>query len=121
MNTKFGGLLRRYKENVLTNMKSQLHTNTIVFGGNVHIIHNWAKTAFDSMPADNEVPVTKIFVYFHVDTVHVECLKDFCDFTEEAYKQRVGHVNVRRLSLLPALQRILKIYPSLKSFFCQKQ
>jgi hypothetical protein len=32
-------------------------------------------------------------------------------------KQILGYANVKGLSLLPALERILKIYPSLKSFF----
>jgi hypothetical protein len=63
MNTNFDGLLRRGKENVLTKMTSQLNINTITFGCNEDIIHNWAKTAFDSMPVDNEVLVTNIFVY----------------------------------------------------------
>jgi hypothetical protein len=65
-NTNFGGLLIRGKENVLTKIKSQLNRRIIVSGCNANIFHNCAKTAFDSMPVDIEVLVTKICGYFHV-------------------------------------------------------
>jgi hypothetical protein len=67
-NTNFRGLLRRGKVNVLTKIKSQLNRNIIGFVCNAHIIHNCIKTAFDSMPVDIEVLVTKIFGYFHIYT-----------------------------------------------------
>lgn len=116
-NTNFGGLLRRGTENVITKLKTQLNRNIIGLGCNAHIVHNCAKAAFDSMPIDIEVLVTKIFGYFHIYTVRVERLKDFCDFVGQEYKQILGYANVRWLSLLPALERILKLYPVLKSFF----
>jgi hypothetical protein len=118
-NTNFRCLHRRSKENVLTEIKSQLNRNIIGFGCNSRIIHNWAKTAFDSMPVDIEVPVKKIFGYFHIHTVRAECLKDFCDSAGQEYKQILDYANVK-LSYLPALERILKIYPSLMSFLCHK-
>jgi hypothetical protein len=48
INTNFGGMLRRGKENVLTKIKSPLNRSIIGFGCNEHIIHNCTKTAFDS-------------------------------------------------------------------------
>jgi hypothetical protein len=75
-NTNFGSLFRRGKENVLTNIKFQLNRNITGFDCNVHIIHNCSKTAFDSMPLDIKVPVTKIFGHFHIYMVHAEHLKD---------------------------------------------
>jgi hypothetical protein len=110
-------LLGRGTENVLTKIKAQLSRNIIGFACNAHIIHNCTKTAFDIMPVDIKVLVTKIFVYFHIYAVCVEHRKDFCDFARQEYKQILGYANVRWLSLLPALERILKIYPPLKSFF----
>jgi hypothetical protein len=104
-------LLRRGKENVLTKIKSQLNRNIIGFGCHMHINHNCTKTAFDSMLVDIEVLVKKIFGYFRIYRVRAERLKDFCDFARQTYKQILGYANVRRLSLIPALERILKIYP----------
>jgi hypothetical protein len=114
-NTDFGSLLRRGKESVLTKMKSKLNRNINDFGCSDHIIHNCPKTASDSMPVDIEVLVTKIFGHFHIYAVRVERLKDFCDFVGQRYKQILSYANVRWLSLLPALERILKMYYSLKS------
>ena len=73
------------------------------------------------MPIDIEVLVTKIFGYFHIYTVRVERLKDFCDFFGQEYKQILGYAYVRWLSLLPALETILKLYWSLKSFFMSEK
>jgi hypothetical protein len=69
------------------------------------------------MPVNIEVNVTNILGYFHIYAVRVERLKEFCDFAEQEYKQILCYANVRWLLLLPALERILKIYPLLKSFF----
>jgi hypothetical protein len=97
-NTDFGGLLRRGKENVLTKIKSQFNRNIIGFRCNVH---NCAKAPFDSMSVDVKVLATKIFGYFHIYTVCVEHLKDFCDFITQNFKQILGYENVRWLSLFP--------------------
>jgi hypothetical protein len=73
-------LFRRGKENVLTQIKSQLNESITGFGCNVFIIHNCTKTAFDYMPVDIKVLVMKISGYFHVYTVCTERLKYFCEF-----------------------------------------
>jgi hypothetical protein len=73
-NTNYGGFPRRGKENVLIEINFQLNRNIIGFGCSAHIIHNCTKTAFDSVPVNNEVLVTKIFGYFHIGTVRVEGL-----------------------------------------------
>jgi hypothetical protein len=73
-------LFRRCKENVLTQIMSQLNKNIIGFGCNVLIIHNCTKTAFDYIPVDIKVLVTKISGYFYVYMVCAERLKDFCHF-----------------------------------------
>jgi hypothetical protein len=100
-----------------TKIKSQLNRNIIGLGCNAHIIHNCAKTAFDSISVGIEALVLKIFVYLHIYKVCVECLNNFCDFARQDYKQILGYANVRWLSLLPALERILKLCTSLKPFF----
>jgi hypothetical protein len=60
------------------------------------------------MSVDTEVFLMKFSGYFHIYIVHVECLKDFCDFAEQEHKQILVYAN------------ILNIYPSLKSFLCQE-
>ncbi|KAE8631271.1 hypothetical protein XENTR_v10001134 [Xenopus tropicalis] len=62
------------------------------------------------IPRDIHSVVTKIFGYFHI-------FKEFCDFVGKEWKEVLRSSNVRWLSLLPALGRILDLYPALKSFF----
>jgi hypothetical protein len=64
--------------------------------------------------------VMKTFEFFHVCTRFMERLKDFYDFIGQKYKQILGYACVRWLSLLLVLDRIMKIYPSLKYYLCQK-
>jgi hypothetical protein len=48
-------------------------------GSAVHIVHSTVQTAADFLPIDMEVIVNKIYCYFHVYTVRVERLKEFCE------------------------------------------
>jgi hypothetical protein len=96
---------------VLTKIKSKLNIKIIGFGCNVHthIIYNFAKTTFDSMPVDIRVLVMKSFEYPQIHKVRLECVKDFYDFARQEQKEILSYANVRWLSLLSVLERILKI------------
>lgn len=48
-------------------------------------------------------------------TVRVEALKEFC--TETEYHQMLGYSKTRWLALMPALERVIKMYQPLKSYF----
>jgi hypothetical protein len=47
----------------------------------------------------------------------VEALKEFCDFTNTQYKNVLGSVKTRWLSLQPAVSRIIEMYTALKLYF----
>jgi hypothetical protein len=49
-------------------------------------LHNALQTSADILPLDVEAIVNKIFQYFHIYTVWVEELKEFCDFVDVEYK-----------------------------------
>ncbi|KAE9542343.1 hypothetical protein AGLY_003470 [Aphis glycines] len=68
-NTNFGGILRQDR-------------NILGMGYFPHIIHNALQQAADSLPIDVESVVCKIYGYFHIYTVRVESLKEFCDFAD---------------------------------------
>jgi hypothetical protein len=72
--------------------------------------------ASESMPVHMKVLVMNISGYFHIHMVRAELIKDFCDFAGQEYTQILGYACVRWLSLLPAFERILKIYHPLKFF-----
>jgi hypothetical protein len=46
--------------------------------------------------------------------VQVEELKEFCDFVDVEYKQILGSVKTRWLSLQPAITRVISMFPALK-------
>ena len=61
--------------------------------------------------------VVKIYKFFHIYTVRVCELKEFCDFADVEYQRLLQHGNTRFLLLLPALERVLELFEALKSYF----
>jgi hypothetical protein len=70
---------------------------------------------------DVEAKVNKIFQYFHIYTVRVEELKEFCDFVSFEYKQVLGSVKIRWLSLQSAITRVIDMFPGFKSYFLSQE
>lgn len=66
---------------------------------------------------DVEVLVMKLFNFFSVYTVRTEALKTICDYIEVNYEKLLSHSKTRWLSLFPAVERILKMYEPLKTYF----
>ncbi|CAI5780792.1 LOC100492546 [Podarcis lilfordi] len=120
-NTNFGGLKKKGSNNVLTKMKEGLGKNILCLGYNAQMIHNSAHSAINSIPVDVEGLVVKIFGYFHIFTVRVEHLEEFCEFVGQEHKNILSYSNVRWLSLLPAIRRICENYAVLKSFFLSEE
>ncbi|KAL4100954.1 hypothetical protein QTP88_020978 [Uroleucon formosanum] len=116
-NTNFGGLQRKGKNNVFIKLKETLNRDILGMGCYAHIIHNSIQCASDCLPIDIESIVCKIFGFFHIYTVRVENLKEFCDFADIQYKDLLSHSKTRWLSLFPAIERIISIYNGLKSYF----
>jgi hypothetical protein len=54
-------------------------------------------------------------------TVQVEELKEFCYFVDIEYKQVLGSVKTRWLSLQPAITRVIVMFPGLKSYFLSQE
>jgi hypothetical protein len=65
--------------------------------------------------------VNKILQYFHICNVPVEELKVFCDFVYIEYKQILGSVKARRLSLKHAITRVISIFSALKSYIVSQE
>lgn len=116
-NTNFGGVKRRGKNNVFAHIKNELGREINGIGCGAHIIHNCIQTAVDVLPFDVEALVVKIYKYFHIYTVRVTSLKEFCEFAEVEYKKVLQHGSTRFLSLLPAIERILQIFNGLQAYF----
>lgn len=117
-NSNFGGAARKGANNVYTKIKKCLDKpNLVGIGCMAHIINNCIKTACDILPVDIETFILKVFYFFNTYTVRVEKLKEFCEFVDIEHKNLLGYSNTRWLALLPAIERQLKLYPALKSYF----
>jgi hypothetical protein len=109
--TNFGGAARKGTNNVLVKLTTiYLKMNICGIGCAAHILHNALRTSANILPVDVEATVNKIFQYFHIYAVRVEELKKFCDFIHIEYKQVLGSVETRWLSLQPAITRVTDMF-----------
>jgi hypothetical protein len=51
----------------------------------------------------------------------VEGLKEFCDFGDIEYKQILGIVKTKWLSLQPTITRVTDMFPGVKSYFLSQE
>jgi hypothetical protein len=79
-----------------------------------HILHNALQPSADILSIDVKAILNKKFQYFHMCTVRFEELKEFCDFVDVEYKEILGIVRIRWLSLQPAITRIISMFLALK-------
>ena len=82
-----------------------------------HILNNCMKTATDCLPIDVEVITVKIYSFFYIYTVRVEQLKEICEKADVHYQNLLGYTKTRWLALRPAVERILKLFKPLKTYF----
>jgi hypothetical protein len=73
------------------------------------------------LPVDVKSIINKIFQHFHTFTVRVKELKTFCSFVEAEYKQVLGSLKTRWLSLLSALERTIELFDGPKSYFLSQE
>ena len=85
------------------------------------MIHNAAQkaaAAFSSqMGFDIEEFTVDLYYWFEKSSKRKNCLRSYCEFCDQEYRSVVKSVSTRWLSLEMAINRSLKQYPSLKSYF----
>ncbi|GBN25688.1 hypothetical protein AVEN_74584-1 [Araneus ventricosus] len=81
-NTNFGDVKRAGQKNVFHRLKNSLGREINGIGCGAHIVHNCVQTAVDSLPVDIEALLAKIYKYFHIYTVRVTKVKEFCEYAE---------------------------------------
>jgi hypothetical protein len=120
--TNFGGAARKGTNNVFVKLTtSDLKMNIRGTGCAAHIWHNALRTSADILPVYAEAIVNKIFQYFHIYTVRVEELNEFCDFIDIEYKQVLGSVKTRWLSVQPIITRVIDMFRGLKFYFLSQE
>ena len=83
------------------------------------MLHNTAQNAADSLPVDAEQIVAKLHNYFSIYTFRIAELKKCCDFIDVDYRKLLGYSRTRSrcLALLPAVEQVLQMFSTLKSYF----
>ena len=90
-----------------------------------HIIHNTAQKAGEAFTQscgfDVEEFTIDLFYRFDKSTKRKNALLSFCEFCDQEYRKVIKHVSTRWLSLELAIERSLKQFPSLKSYFLSNE
>ena len=109
---------------VRNSIKSQiLQKNKAVYvnGCPCHVIHNAAQKGGQKYCALSkfyfEEFLINLYFWFEHSTKRKNQLRTFCEFCDQEYRQVIKHVSTRWLSLELAIERCLKQFPSLKSYF----
>ena len=94
----------------------------ILMGCPCHIVHRTASKATNSFVkvANNfDVEQFLVDIYFHFDYLskHKNLLTEFCEFCDQKYCKIIKFHSVRWLGLSTCIERVLKLFPSLKSYF----
>ena len=105
-------------------MKSRvLQRNPAVYfsGCPCHILHNAAQKAAECFSCacnfDVEEFTIDLYYWFEKSTKRKNNLQSYCEFCDQEYRSIIKHVSTRWLSLEIAIERSLKQYPSLRSYF----
>ena len=85
------------------------------------LVHNTACTAADyfskSTKFDVEEMVVDLFYWFEGSSKRKNTFVDYCTFCDVTYRQVIKHVSTRWLSLATAVDRVLRLYDALRSYF----
>lgn len=81
-----------------------------------HVVNNAFKHGLQKLDFDVETVVLKIYGHFSSSASRRENLKSFFDFARVDWEELVKHVPTRWLSLGPAIDKILKLYPAISYF-----
>ena len=109
------------RHNSIMTRVHQVNPFVYFMGCPCHISHNAANTAAEAFCKltgfDVEELAIDIFYWFDKSTKRKSSLEEYCCFCDVGYKQVLKHVSTRWLSLETAIERILKLFVGLKSYF----
>ena len=82
-----------------------------------HTLHNATRYTASSLDVDVENALLKVYSHVSISTSRTAQFKEFCEFVEMEECNLLRHVVTRWLSLLPSIDRILKYWKALTSYF----
>lgn len=110
----FGSVTRGGENNIFYLLKQELDREIFGIGCSAHVAHNAAQAGFMVLDFDFEALAVNFHKYFKIYTRRVANLKTLCDKYEIQYVSLEHHGSTRFLTLLPALEKIKKMYKPLE-------
>lgn len=110
-NANFGSQM-----SLFTELKKR-NSSLIKANCHAHIVHNAVRHVVEKLDYDVESLVLKIYAHFSLSAKRRECLLEFAEFTNIQYSELSRHVVTRWLSLNPSIEKILKLWEALFSYF----
>lgn len=109
------------KSNSIKSRVLNKNSNVFFMGCPCHILHNTASKAASKFGAicdlDIEDFCIDLYYWFEQSTKRKGILDEFCSFCDIEYKKILKNVSVRWLSLETSVERVLKQFVALKSYF----
>ena len=100
------------------------NSSVYTFGCPCHIIHNTANHAARAFAGVTGFSVSDflvdIFYFFDNSTKRQALLKEYCEFCDQDYRKILKFGATRWLSKEVCINRVLKQYPSLRSYFASQ-
>lgn len=104
------------RQSIYTELKKEV-PDLIQLGCLCHMLHNSIRKASPMLNYDIKCIVLKTYNEFSSSSKKTEAFKEFHEFCEMEYEDLLRHVPTRWLSLTSAVNRILKHFVPLKSYF----
>ena len=109
------------KHNSIKSRALRANPNIYFVGCPCHLAHNTASAASHRFSIttgfDIEDLSVDLFYWFDQSTKRKSTLQEYCVFCDVTYAAVVRHVSTRWLSLATAVERTLKLYEGLRSYF----
>ena len=87
------------------------------FGCICHLENLAVKAAVKTLPTNIDAFLVDLNTHFYLSVKRKEEFKSFRDFVNINYKAILSHVEMRWLSLLRVISRVLELWPALVSYF----
>ena len=112
------------KHNSIKSRALRANPNIYFVGCPCHLAHNTASAASHRFSVttgfDIEDLSVDLFYWFDKSTKRKSTLQEYCVFCDVTYAAVVKHVSTRWLSLATAVERTLKLYEGLRTYFLSK-
>ncbi|CAF1937723.1 unnamed protein product [Rotaria magnacalcarata] len=82
-----------------------------------HVLHNSVKHGHKYLLFDVEAALLKIYSYFCRSSVRSQELAKYFEFIDQEQQVLLQHIRIRWLSLLQSIERLIIVYPAVKSYF----